>query len=77
MDMEPEIIDYCYHDVRQTEAVYRAYQVELAAQQILAEVRVLNTRRKRHILGGLLMSVCALLAGVAVTMLTIKEDENE
>ena len=77
MDMTPEVIDYCKHDVLQTEALYRAYQVELAAQQILAEVRVLNPRRKRHILGGLLMSACTLLAGAAVTVLTIKEDENE
>lgn len=77
LDMETEGSDYCNHDVLQTEALCRAYQVNLAAQQILAEVRVLNTRRKRHILGGLLMSACALLAGVAVTVLTIKEDENE
>ena len=38
---------------------------------------MLNTQRKRHILGGLLMSASALFAGVAVTVLTIKEDENE
>lgn len=37
---------------------------------------MLNTQRKRHILGGLLMSASALFAGISVTVLTIKEDEN-
>lgn len=37
----------------------------------------LNTRRKRHILGGLLLSVSLLFGGMALTVMTIKEDEHE
>ena len=36
--------------------------------------RILNTRRKRHIAGGVLMSTSLLLGGLAVTILTIKEE---
>ena len=36
--------------------------------------RILNTKRKRHIAGGILMSTSMLLGGLAVTILTIKEE---
>lgn len=37
----------------------------------------LNTKRKRHIAGGILMSISFLFGGLAVTILTIKtEDDN-
>lgn len=37
----------------------------------------LNTRRKRHITGGVLMSISLLFGGLAVTIMTIKtEDER-
>lgn len=37
----------------------------------------LNTKRKRHIAGGILMSVSLLFGGLAVTIMTIKsEDDN-
>ena len=37
----------------------------------------LNTRSKRHIAGGILMSVSLLFGGIALTILTIKaEDET-
>lgn len=37
----------------------------------------LNTRTKRHIVGGILMSVSLLFGGIAITILTIKaEDET-
>lgn len=32
----------------------------------------LNTRRKRHIVGGLLMSISLLFGGMAVTVVTLK-----
>lgn len=39
---------------------------------------MLNTQRKRHIVGGILISMSALRRGLAVTALTIKqEDESE
>ena len=40
---------------------------------------ILDTRRKRHITGGVLISMSLLFGGLAVTLMTIKneEDENE
>lgn len=35
---------------------------------------LLNTRRKRHIVGGMLLSASALFGGLAVTVLTIKNE---
>lgn len=35
---------------------------------------VLDTKRKRHIAGGVLLSVSLLLAGLAITALTLKEE---
>ena len=37
----------------------------------------LNTKRKRHITGGLLMSISLFFGGVAITIMTIKTEENE
>ena len=37
----------------------------------------LNTRGKRHIAGGVLMSISLLFGGLAITIMTIKtEDSN-
>lgn len=39
---------------------------------------MLNTKRKRHIVGGILISMSALFGGLAITAMTIKsEEENE
>lgn len=35
----------------------------------------LNTRRKRHIVGGILMSVALLFGGLAATVMSLKSDE--
>ncbi len=35
---------------------------------------MLDTRRKRHILGGILLSASALFGGLAVTVFTIKNE---
>ena len=37
----------------------------------------LNTKKKRHIAGGTLMSVSLLFAGLAVTVITLKSNEEE
>lgn len=37
----------------------------------------LNNKRKRHIAGGILMSVSLLFGGIAVTILTLKYEEEE
>lgn len=36
----------------------------------------LNTNRKRHIAGGILMSVSLLFGGLAVTVMTLKTEEK-
>lgn len=37
----------------------------------------LNTREKRHIAGGVLMSVALLFGGLAITVMTLKSEEIE
>lgn len=37
---------------------------------------ILDTKRKRHIIGGVLISLSAFLGGLAVTVITIKEDKE-
>ena len=37
----------------------------------------LNTKKKRHIAGGILMSVSLLFGGLAFTVMTMKSEENE
>ena len=35
----------------------------------------LNTRKKRHITGGVLMSISLLFGGLAITIMTIRDEE--
>lgn len=37
----------------------------------------LNTRKKRHIVGGVLMSISLLFGGLAFTVMTLKTEEEE
>jgi hypothetical protein len=37
----------------------------------------LDTRKKRHIAGGILMSISLLFGGLAVTIITLKMEEKE
>ena len=37
---------------------------------------ILNTRGKRHIMGGILLSASTLFSGLAITVMTIKNDEE-
>lgn len=38
---------------------------------------ILDTQRKRHITGGILLSVSLLFGGLALTVMTIKNEEND
>lgn len=37
----------------------------------------LNTRKKRHIAGGVLMSISFLFGGLALTIMTLKMEEED
>lgn len=37
----------------------------------------LDTKRKRHIVGGILLSVSMLFGGLALTAMTLRTEENE
>ena len=37
---------------------------------------MLNSKKKRHIMGGILMSASLLFAGLAFTIITLKQEEN-
>lgn len=37
----------------------------------------LNTKAKRHIAGGVLMSISMLFGGLAVTIMTLRTEEKE
>ena len=38
--------------------------------------RSLNTKKKRHIAGGVLMSVSLLFGGLALTVVTMRQEET-
>ena len=38
---------------------------------------LLGNKRKRHIMGGVLMSTSLLFAGLAITIITLKLEERE
>ena len=37
---------------------------------------ILDTRRKRHLFGGLLMSMSLLFGGMSVTVMTVKDEKK-
>lgn len=37
----------------------------------------LNTNKKRHIAGGVLLSISLLFGGLALTVMTLKTEENK
>ena len=39
--------------------------------------QTLNNKKKRHIAGGILLSVSLVFGGLAVTVMTIRHDEKE
>lgn len=38
---------------------------------------ILDTKRKRHITGGILVSISMLFGGLALTVMTIKNDDKK
>lgn len=38
---------------------------------------MVNTKRKRHMLGGILLSVSLLFGGLAFTVITLKEEDED
>lgn len=38
--------------------------------------RIINTKRRRHTIGGVLLSVSILFGGLAFTVMTIKNEEE-
>lgn len=44
---------------------------------ISALTYIMENKRKRHIVGGFLLSISLLFGGLAVTVMTIKNEENE
>ena len=39
--------------------------------------QTLNTREKRHIVGGVLMSVSLLFGGLAITVMSLRNDDTK
>lgn len=37
----------------------------------------LNSKRKRHLAGGILMSISLLFGGLAITIMTVKTEDKE
>lgn len=48
--------------------------MESVDELIFALDNILDTKRKRHIVGGILLSASALFGGLAITVLTIRSD---
>ena len=51
--------------------------MENVANLVSALDYILDTRRKRHIIGGILLSVSLLFGGLALTVMTIGKEDNE
>lgn len=51
--------------------------MENVANLVSALDYILDTRRKRHITGGILLSVSLLFGGLALTVMTIGKEDNE
>ncbi len=49
--------------------------IEVLDNALTAVDDILDTKRKRHIIGGILLSLSALFGGLALTIMTIKEDK--
>ena len=37
---------------------------------------IMETKRKRHVIGGLLLSVSMFFGGIAITVMTVKDKED-
>ena len=54
---------------------YEVMNMEGFANLISMMDYVLDTKRKRHITGGLLLSAAALFAGLAITVISAKDED--
>lgn len=58
--------------------MYDKYDKSITVDDIIFSIYgLLDTKSKRHIVGGALLSVSFLFGGLAITVMTIREDENE
>ena len=46
-------------------------------ENIMSALTLLMENKKRHVLGGVLLSVSLLFGGLAVTVIFIKNEEND
>ena len=46
-------------------------------ENVISVLDYLDTKRKRHIMGGILLSVSFLFGSLAITVMTIKNEEEE
>ena len=51
--------------------------MERIEESINTITRILKTNKSRHIVGGVLLSMSLFFGGLAVTVLTMKKEENE
>lgn len=51
--------------------------MEGIANIFISMLDVLDTKRKRHITGGLLLSGALLFGGLAMTVMSIRDDEED
>ena len=54
----------------------RSVPMEILENLLSALDVILDTKRKRHILGGILLSTSLLFGGLAMTVVTIKNKEE-
>lgn len=54
-----------------------AIKVERLERILIMLDHSLNTKKKRHIAGGILMSISLLFGGLAVTVISLRPDEND
>lgn len=47
-------------------------------EEILSVIdQTLGTKKKRHLVGGVLLSISLLFGGLAVTVMTLKTEDND
>ena len=55
----------------------KEYMMDILDDFISTVDAMLDSRRKRHITGGILLSAALLFGGLAITVVTIQTDEEE
>lgn len=61
---------------RNQNIIRRQMSLNLLTDVLIELDEILDSKRKRHIAGGILLSVSALFSGLAITVITISEGEN-